>query len=82
MLQRIYGTAWYDRAELDAYLTQLEEALKRDHRKLGADLDLYSVEEDAGARSHLLASQGRDRARLDRRVHPRRACANAAISRS
>ncbi len=49
MLQRIYGTAWYDRAELDAYLTQLEEALKRDHRKLGADLDLYSVEEDAGA---------------------------------
>ena len=49
MLQRIYGTAWYDRADLDAYLTQLEEALKRDHRKLGAELDLYSVEEDAGA---------------------------------
>jgi threonyl-tRNA synthetase len=49
MLQRIYGTAWYDRAELDAYLAQVEEALKRDHRKLGAELDLYSVEEDAGA---------------------------------
>ncbi len=49
MLQRIYGTAWYERAELDAYLSQLEEALKRDHRKLGAELDLYSVEEDAGA---------------------------------
>src|SRR5581483_11263344 len=48
MLQRIYGTAWYDRQELDAYLSQLEEALKRDHRKLGAELDLYSVEEDAG----------------------------------
>ncbi len=49
MLQRIYGTAWYERADLDAYLSQLEEALKRDHRKLGAELDLYSVEEDAGA---------------------------------
>lgn len=49
MLQRIYGTAWYERAELDAYLTQLEEALKRDHRKLGAELDLYSTEEAAGA---------------------------------
>ncbi len=49
MLQRIYGTAWYDRAELDAYLAQVEEALQRDHRKLGADLDLYSIEEDAGA---------------------------------
>jgi threonyl-tRNA synthetase len=49
MLQRIYGTAWYDRAELDAYLSQVEEALQRDHRKLGAELDLYSVQEDAGA---------------------------------
>ncbi len=49
MLQRIYGTAWYDRAELDAYLAQVEEALARDHRKLGADLDLYSVQDDAGA---------------------------------
>ncbi|MGC1379582.1 MAG: threonine--tRNA ligase [Candidatus Baltobacteraceae bacterium] len=48
MLQRIYGTAWYDRDELDAYLTRLEEAHKRDHRKLGAELDLYSIEEDAG----------------------------------
>ncbi|HEY1429597.1 MAG TPA: threonine--tRNA ligase [Candidatus Tumulicola sp.] len=48
MLQRIYGTAWYDRDELEAYLHQVEEALKRDHRKLGAELDLYSIEEDAG----------------------------------
>ena len=48
MLQRIYGTAWYDRDELDAYLHQVEEALKRDHRKLGAELDLYSIEDDAG----------------------------------
>jgi threonyl-tRNA synthetase len=49
MLQRIYGTAWYDRDELEAYLRQVEEALKRDHRKLGAELDLYSIEEDAGS---------------------------------
>jgi threonyl-tRNA synthetase len=48
MLQRIYGTAWYDRAELDAHLARLEEARRRDHRKLGAELDLFSIEEAAG----------------------------------
>jgi threonyl-tRNA synthetase len=48
MLQRIYGTAWYDRDELDAYLTRIEEAQRRDHRKLGVELDLFSIEEDAG----------------------------------
>ncbi|HZY98727.1 MAG TPA: threonine--tRNA ligase [Candidatus Baltobacteraceae bacterium] len=48
MLQRIYGTAWYDQGELDAYLHQIEEAQKRDHRKLGVELDLYSIEENAG----------------------------------
>ena len=48
MLQRIYGTAWHSQDELDAYLARLEEAQKRDHRKLGAELDLYSIEEDAG----------------------------------
>ncbi|HEY8296538.1 MAG TPA: threonine--tRNA ligase [Candidatus Baltobacteraceae bacterium] len=48
MLQRIYGTAWYDGAELEDYLTFLEEAQKRDHRKLGAELDLFSIEEEAG----------------------------------
>jgi threonyl-tRNA synthetase len=48
MLQRIYGTAWYDRDALDAYLAQLEEARRRDHRKLGAELDLFSIEEQAG----------------------------------
>ncbi len=47
-LQRIYGTAFHAQAELDAYLLQLEEAQRRDHRKLGAELGLYSVEEDAG----------------------------------
>jgi threonyl-tRNA synthetase len=48
MLQRIYGTAFPTQRELDDYLAFLEEAAKRDHRKLGAELDLYSVEEDAG----------------------------------
>jgi threonyl-tRNA synthetase len=48
MLQRIYGTAFPTQAELDAYLVFLEEAAKRDHRKLGPELDLYSIEEDAG----------------------------------
>jgi threonyl-tRNA synthetase len=48
MLQRIYGTAWYDRAELETYLQRIEEAQRRDHRKLGVELDLFSIEEDAG----------------------------------
>ncbi len=48
MLQRIYGTAWFSQDDLDAYLHQMEEAQKRDHRKLGAELDLFSIEEDAG----------------------------------
>ncbi|MDE2480566.1 MAG: threonine--tRNA ligase [bacterium] len=48
MLQRIYGTAWYSQDELAAYLHQIEEAHKRDHRKLGVELDLFSIEEDAG----------------------------------
>lgn len=48
MLQRIYGTAFASQEELDAYLLHLEEAAKRDHRKLGRELDLFSIEEDAG----------------------------------
>jgi len=48
MLQRIYGTAWHTQAELDAHLLQQEEALKRDHRKLGVELDLFSIEDEAG----------------------------------
>jgi threonyl-tRNA synthetase len=48
MLQRIYGTAWETPAQLEAYLTQKEEALKRDHRKLGQELKLFSIQEDAG----------------------------------
>ena len=46
-LQRIYGTAWADKKQLSAYLTRLEEAEKRDHRKLGRELDLFHFQEDA-----------------------------------
>lgn len=48
MLQRIYGTAWPDRKALKAYLHRLEEAEKRDHRRIGAELDLFSIQEGAG----------------------------------
>ncbi|NGO51312.1 threonine--tRNA ligase [Allomesorhizobium camelthorni] len=46
MLTRIYGTAWADQAQLDAYLTMLEEAEKRDHRKLGREMDLFHFQEE------------------------------------
>lgn len=45
MLQRVYGTAWASKEELQQYLTMLEEAEKRDHRKLGRELDLFHIEE-------------------------------------
>jgi len=48
MLQRIYGTAFWDRKELKEYLNKLEEAKKRDHRKLGKELDLFSIQEEIG----------------------------------
>jgi len=48
MLQRIYGTAWFDQKDLDAYLHRLEEARKRDHRVLGKQLDLFSIQEVVG----------------------------------
>jgi len=48
MLQRIYGTAWNSATELEEYLWKLEEARKRDHRRLGRELDLFSISEDVG----------------------------------
>ncbi len=48
MLQRIYGTAFWKKKELDDYLTRLEEARKRDHRVLGKQLDLFGIYEEAG----------------------------------
>ncbi|HDX8374078.1 TPA: threonine--tRNA ligase [Aeromonas dhakensis] len=47
MLQRIYGTAWADKKQLKSYLLRLEEAAKRDHRKIGKQLDLYHMQEEA-----------------------------------
>ena len=49
MLQRIYGTAFFTQKEIDKYLQFLEEAEKRDHRKIGRDLDLFSFHEEGGA---------------------------------
>lgn len=48
MLQRIYGTAWKSAEELEQYLWRLEEAKRRDHRRLGRELDLFSVSEEVG----------------------------------
>lgn len=48
MLTRVYGTAFLSQAELDAHLKQVEESKKRDHRRLGKELDLFSFHEDAG----------------------------------
>ncbi|MDP3773801.1 MAG: threonine--tRNA ligase [Gemmatimonadales bacterium] len=48
MLQRIYGTAWFGKQELERYLDRLEEARKRDHRVIGKALDLFSIQEDVG----------------------------------
>jgi threonyl-tRNA synthetase len=47
MLSRIYGTAWRDQKELDAYLHMLEEAERRDHRRIGKDMDLFHIQEEA-----------------------------------
>jgi threonyl-tRNA synthetase len=48
-LQRVYGTAWFTKQELDAYMHRLEEARKRDHRRLGAELDLFSFPDEIGS---------------------------------
>ncbi len=47
MLTRIYGTAWRDQKELDAHLQQLEEAERRDHRRIGREMDLFHIQEEA-----------------------------------
>ena len=48
MLQRIYGTSYAKKADLDAHLTRIEEAKKRDHRKLGRELELFSINDEIG----------------------------------
>jgi threonyl-tRNA synthetase len=49
MLQRLYGTAWFSQEDLDQYLWRLEEAKKRDHRKIGKDLELFMISDEVGA---------------------------------
>jgi len=48
MLQRVYGTAWFSKDDLEGYVRRLEEARKRDHRVIGKQLDLFSIQEDVG----------------------------------
>ena len=58
MLQRIYGTAWFSKKDMKAYLTRLEEAEKRDHRKLGKELGIYMMDEMAGVGLPLYLPKG------------------------
>jgi len=72
-LQRIYGTAFLTPGALSEYLTQLEEAKKRDHRKLGRELDLFSVSEEAGPGLVFWHPKGTRGAPGDRRLSAERA---------
>ena len=67
MLQRIYGTAWFKKEELDAYLHRLEEARKRDHRRVGRELDLFTFHPSAPGR-RLLDRAGDDALQPARRA--------------
>ena len=58
-LQRVYGTAWPSKEELRDYQTRLEEALKRDHRKLGVELDLFSFPDEIGSGLAVFHPKGR-----------------------
>ncbi|WIG57722.1 MAG: Threonyl-tRNA synthetase [Ktedonobacterales bacterium] len=58
MLQRLYGTAWFTQEDLDHYLWQLEEAKKRDHRKIGRELNLFTFSEDVGPGIPLFLPKG------------------------
>ena len=57
-LQRIYGTSWFTKEDLEKYLTQQEEAEKRDHRKLGNELDLFTTSEELGSGNFLWKPKG------------------------
>jgi threonyl-tRNA synthetase len=70
-LQRIYGTAWASRDDLKAYVQQLAEAAKRDHRKLGAELDLFSFPEELGSGLAVFHPKG-GRLRLEMEDYSRR----------
>ena len=71
-MQRVYGTAFFSEKELKAHLTQIEEAKKRDHRKLGRELGLFTFH-PVGAGRGVLAGQGHDALQHARELHARRA---------
>ena len=81
MLQRIYGTAWAKKEDLDAYLHRIEEAEKRDHRKLGKQLDLFHTA-GRGAGHGVLASEGLVDLAAGRAVHAPRLSATTATRKS
>ena len=75
MLQRLYGTAFFDKKELKQYLHRLEEAKKRDHRKLGKELALFTIQDQIGPGLILWQPRGAllrktDRGLLERRALP------------
>ena len=67
-LQRIYGTSFFSKKDLDDFLNKQEEAKKRDHRVLGQQLDLFSIQELGRAGADFLASQGRNYSQRDGRL--------------
>ena len=67
MLQRVYGTTWPTKKELDEYLHMLEEAKKRDHRVIGKQLDLFSFH-DAGPGFAFMHAKGNDYLEFDSRI--------------
>ena len=78
-MQRIYGTAFFTQEELDAWLKQREEAEKRDHRRLGRELDLFSIQEEYGQGLDLLAPEGRRDSQGDGRL-PARTARRGAVT--
>ena len=74
-MQRIYGACFYTQQELDEYLHRLEEAKRRDHRRLGQELDLFSDSGRGRAGADFLASQGRPGPQADGRLAARRVAA-------
>ncbi len=81
-LQRIYGTAWESQEALDHHLQLLEEAQRRDHRKLGVELDLFSFPDEIGSGLAGFPPQGRDRARRARGLLATETCPRRVTSSS
>ena len=69
MLQRVYGTAFFDKKELEAHIAQVEEAKKRDHRRLGRDLNLFTISPAGRTGPDPLDAERGGRARHPRELH-------------